>query len=469
MKRRTKIVCTLGPAVDSKEAIARLIDAGMNVARINCSHGDWPTRQKWIGWVRELSPDIGPVGVLVDLHGPKFRIGEVKGGQIELKPDVPVTLGPGKGADIPVTQPEMAAALGTGCRVLLGDGEVELKIGRKSGQLFEARPLCGGTVKSHQGMTLVGKVFKTPAMTKEDKADAVEACKAGADFIALSYVHTGEDLIGLRRLVDKHDPAVRLCAKIETGQALKNLDEILAHCNMAMVARGDLGLQIDLEEVPIAQKRIIRRCNDLGKPVITATQMLESMIHAPRPTRAEVADIANAILDGTDAVMLSAETAMGEYPAEAVRTMVRVANETEPIFDHAAAMQRFSVRKTAGIDPTEAIANAVVSLADHTRPAAILTTTTSGQTACLVSKFRPPTPILCATWKPKTLTQMSAVWGVEAVLTPKPESTDENVAHAIDGFVRHKRIKVGDTVLITAGVPAGKPGNTNLILNQVVK
>lgn len=469
MRRRTKIVCTLGPAVASRESIKKLIDAGMNVARINCSHGDWPTRRQWIDWVRELSPEIAPVGILVDLQGPKFRIGELNGGEISLVAGETVTLGPGKSVQIPVKQAEMVAALSPGSRVLLGDGEIELKIGKAQGEDFEAKVVFGGLLKSRKGMTLVGKVFECPALTEVDKRDAIEACKIGVDFLALSYVHRGSDLDELRALVSQHQNDVRLCAKIETGQALKNLDDILQKADMAMIARGDLGLQIDFEEIPIAQKRIIRRCNELGKPAITATQMLESMIHAPRPTRAEVTDVANAILDGTDAVMLSAETATGEYSIESVLTMARIAHETEPLYDHQSVMQKAIARHSKGMPSTEAIAFSVVSLADHTAPAAIVTTTTSGQTACLVSKFRPPTPVLCATWKPRTLTQMSVVWGVEAILTSRPDSTDENVRHAVEAFVRHKRIKSGETVLVTAGVPAGTPGNTNLILSHVVE
>ncbi len=464
MKRRTKIVCTLGPAVESREAIKALIAAGMNVARINCAHGDWDIRRKWVEWVRELSPEAGPVGVLVDLQGPKFRIGPVAGGAVSLGPKEKVIVGPGAAVTIPIPAPEVFGSLGTRSRILLGDGEVELRIGERVSEGYEATVVSGGTVKSRQGITIVGKTLPAPAMTDRDRADAEEACKLGAEFIALSYVRSAPDLGELHSIVEKHGGRARVCAKIETAQALKNLDEVLGAAHLAMVARGDLGLQIDLEEVPLAQKRIIRRCNELGKPVITATQMLESMIRSPRPTRAEAGDVANAILDGTDAVMLSAETAIGDYPIEAVSTMSRIARETEPLFDHAAVMSRFAARHDPKVDSTQAIAHAAVSIADFTKPAAILTTTTSGQTACLVSRFRPSAPILCATWDPVTQRQMSVVWGVEAIHVPLPSSTDEIVSHSVEGFKTCRRLKVGETVIITAGVPAGTPGNTNLIL-----
>lgn len=468
MKRCTKIVCTIGPAVDSREGLRELIAAGMNVARINCSHGDWETRRKWIGWLRELSPSLGPIGILVDLQGPKFRIGDLPRAGLEANPRELLSVGPSAKASIRIVQPEIVAALTPGRRLLLGDGVVELRIVRQDGKDFVARVVSGGSIKGRQGLTLSGVAFETPALTDKDREDARMACELGVDFIALSYVRKAEDLRELRAVTDRFDPSIRLCAKIETRAALRNLDAILGQCDIAMVARGDLGLQIDLEEVPLAQKRIIRKCNALGKPVITATQMLESMMHSPRPTRAEAADVANAILDGTDAIMLSGETAMGEYPDQTVRTMSRIAKQAESLFDHTKAFRAFSLRGKNKVASTEAIAHAVVSLAELVGPAAIVTLSTSGQTACLVSKFRPHAPILCATSRPRTHTQLSIAWGVDTVLTEKPQSTDHGVALAFDAFLRQKRIKVGDSVLVTAGVPAGTPGKTNLILNQFV-
>ncbi len=469
MKRRTKLVCTLGPAVDSKEQIAALIEAGMNVARLNCSHGNWETKRQWIEWIRELSPDIGPVAVLADLQGPKFRIGEVTGGSIELGLGQSITVGPDNAATIPVFQPEMLAALGPNSRVLLGDGIVELKLGAKSGTLFHAKVLSAGVVKSRQGFTLVGKAFDTPAMTDKDRLDVEEAIKADVDFIALSYVNAAEDMNELRSFVDARRQGIRLCAKIETREAIKNLDEIIRASDLVMVARGDMGLQLDMEEVPICQKRIIAKCNMRGKPVITATQMLESMLDSPRPTRAELADIANAILDGTDAVMLSGETASGQYPIEAVRVMDKVAQEAETIFEHSWWLENLGAKVAKSEDYTEALAFAVAQLAWTTKPKAIITNTTSGQTARLVSKYRPMSQILCATWDHKVFRQMAILWGVDAIHISMPSMTDELIEHSIQGFKKHKRLKDGDSVIVTAGVPAGVPGNTNLIIIEKVR
>lgn len=469
MKRRTKMVCTLGPAVNSREGIAELIEAGMNVARLNCSHGDWETKRQWIEWIRELSSDISPVAILADLQGPKFRIGEIGGGVIQLETGQTVTCGDDKAAQIPVHQPEMVAALGVGSRVLLGDGIVELKITGKQGDLFLAKVLSAGPVKTKQGFTLVNKAFETPALTDKDREDVKMACGLDVDFIALSYVNEAKDMVELRGLVSELRPDIKLCAKIETREAIQNLTAILEASDLAMVARGDLGLQMDMEDVPIMQKRIISKCNELGKPVITATQMLESMLTSPRPTRAEAADIANAILDGTDAVMLSGETASGQYPIESAKMMAKLASSAESIFEHEWWLEHLGSRIAKQEDPTEAVAHSVARLAAVTRPKAIITNTTSGQTARLVSKYRPKTPILCATWDYKTHRQMAVVWGVEAIHIAMPSTTDEIVQNAMSGFLKHKRLKQGDTVVVTAGIPAGQPGHTNLVLIETVK
>jgi pyruvate kinase len=468
MKRRTKIVCTLGPAVDTEDGVAGLIENGMNVARLNCSHGDWETRRKWIKWIRDRSQAIGPIAILTDLQGPKFRLGELPPNGLEIKPGQALTVGPGN-ADIPIHQTEIVEAFEKGARLLLGDGDVELKLGDPIEDCFQAKAISGGLVRSRQGVTLVGKVFRTSPITEKDYEDIKEACRAGVDYIALSYVHTAEELQELRREIAQYDPTIRICAKIETRDALKNIDSIIQASDIIMVARGDMGLQMDIEDVPLAQKRIISRCRAAGKPVITATQMLESMVRAPRPTRAEAADVANAILDGTDAVMLSGETAAGQYPMEALRYMARIAEKAESIFDYGAILQEFCAVPGGSVSHTEAVAHSVAQLSALTSPKAILTTTTSGQTARLVSKFRPKTRILCATWDHRVQAQLAVVWGVEAIFMPLPATTDEQIENAIDVFVRHKRLKVGDHVIVSAGVPAGKAGNTNLIMTQVVK
>jgi len=469
MKRRTKIVCTLGPAVDDRDKIRQLIEAGMNVARLNCSHGDWEEKKRWIQWVRELSPKVSPVAILIDLQGPKFRVGDLQGGSLELQQGMSVTLGPSATAHVPVDQPEILSALSGGCRLILGDGEIELRIVERQGDDFLAKVVIGGTLMSRKGVTLVGKVFDVPALTEKDRFDAIEAVKCGADFIALSYVKSSNDVRELRRLVDTVNKRVGICAKIEMREGIKDLENILKVADIVMVARGDLGLQMDIEDIPIMQKRIIHECSCAGTPVITATQMLESMIHNPRPTRAEATDVANAILDGTDAVMLSGETAQGQYPIACVKTMARIAEKAEAVYDRSRIEDDFQEKVRGGVVHTDAIAHAVCDLAFCLKSGAIVTTSTSGQTPRLVSKFRPKQQILCATWDEVTHRQLAVVWGIDTVKIPLPENTDDIIRNAIDEFLAQKRLKLGELVIITAGIPAGSPGHTNMIVTQVVK
>ncbi|HRI44109.1 MAG TPA: pyruvate kinase [Fimbriimonadaceae bacterium] len=467
MKRRTKIVCTLGPAVGSRRRIGDLVAAGMNVARINCSHGDWETRRRWIEWVRECSPGIGPVAVLADLQGPKFRIGDLSPEGLTIVPGQALTVGQ-EVADIVVHADTIFDAMQPGSRLLLGDGDVELKLGAKTGSRFAAKAISGGHVKSRQGVTLVGRSFESPCLTEKDVADVFEACRAGVEFIALSYVRKASDLRELRRLIDRYDPQVRICAKIETKEAVRDIDEIVQVSDLVMVARGDLGLQMDIEEVPLVQKKVIARCARVGKPVITATQMLESMMRSPRPTRAETTDVANAILDGTDAIMLSGETAAGEYPIEAVKMMARIAHKAEGLFDFDHRIDHASERNAA-LECTEAVALAATRLANSLRVKALLTTTASGHTTRMVSKFRPRAPILCVAWEDHTFRQLAVVWGVETIRLDAPGTTDEIVANALDALLRHRRLKIGDTVVVTAGIPPGTPGHTNLVLVETVR
>ncbi len=468
MKRRTKIVCTLGPAVDSKDKVRQLIDAGMNVARLNCSHGDWEQKHRWVEWVRELSGDIAPVAILVDLQGPKFRCGDLLGGALELAPGQSVTLGPGDTVQIPVDQPEILKAMHAGGRLLMGDGEIELKITGQTGAKFEAKVITGGLLKSRKGITLVNKVFETPSLTPKDIEDVQQAANAKVDFLALSYVKSASDIRELRRVVDRLDSSICLCAKIETREAIKDLDNILKVVDIVMVARGDMGLQMDIEDVPLMQKRIIDACTWAGRPVITATQMLESMISNPRPTRAEATDVCNAVLDGTDALMLSGETASGQYPIECVKTMARIAEKAETQYDRTKIEHNFQEKARSGVSHTDAISHGVAMLAQMLKPQAIVTTTTSGQTPRLVSKFRPKAPILCAAWSDRVQNQMAVVWGVEAMRIEDQTNTEESIQNAVDAFLRKKRLNCGDRIIITAGVPAGVPGNTNMILTQVV-
>lgn len=465
---RTKIVCTLGPACDDRAILQAMVDAGMDMARLNCSHGDWEAKSKWVGWLREMAPHVS---ILADLQGPKFRIGDMPEGGLEIAAGETISLGVGNTV-IPIDQPEILHEMEPGGRLLLGDGEIELEITSQTGRdRFEACVITGGIVKSRKGVTLVDRVFDSPALARKDLEDIQEAIGQGVDFIALSYVKNAADVRELRRVVDRipHGAGIRLCAKIETREAIEDLANIMKVVDVVMVARGDLGLQLPMEQVPIMQKRIIDACTWAGVPVITATQMLESMIENARPTRAETTDVANAVLDGTDALMLSGETAAGKYPVECVKTMARIAVVAETRFDRSRIESTWRSRLVGKtVDHTDAIAHAVGSLAAQLSPAAIVTTTTSGLTPRRVSKFRPDVPILCATYDERTRRQLGIVWGVEAIVMPLVESTDETVQSAVDAFLRAGRLQCGDMVIVTAGVPAGHAGNTNLIMTQVV-
>lgn len=436
----------------------------MNVARLNCSHGDWDAKRRWIDWIRELSPKNGPVAILADLQGPKFRVGDIPGTGLEIVAGQVVTIGPG--ATIPISQEEILNEMDPGEKLLLGDGEIEIRIESKEGEWFKGTVVTGGVLKSRKGVTLVGQAFKVPALTPKDVEDLKEAAEAGVDFVALSYVKHAEDIRLLRWELDKLGFKPKICAKIETEEAIHDLDAILEVVDIIMVARGDMGLQMDIQDVPRLQKRIIEKCGQWGTPVITATQMLESMMTNPRPTRAEVSDVFNAILDGTDAVMLSGETAAGQYPIECVRVMERVAIEAEYELGESIYLR---MAQEEPEEHTEAIALAVATLERQLAPAAIVTSSSSGQTPRLVSKFRPKAQILCASWTPQTLAYMAVVWGVETILVDKPTSTEEMLKLAVEQFTELGRLHHDDLVIMTAGVPAGKPGNTNLIMTQVVK
>ncbi|MBS1724497.1 MAG: pyruvate kinase [Armatimonadetes bacterium] len=467
MKRRTKIVATMGPAVANEAAIAQLKEAGMNVARLNCSHGDWEQKCDFIKWVRQLHDGMSPIAILADLQGPKFRIGDVEGGSVELAVGGTVTMGHGHGAVLPMKEDEIWAAMSKGDRVLFGDGDVEVKLASMSKGVYEAKVVTGGKVKSRQGVTLVGKSFDVPSLTEKDLADVEQACRFGVDFIALSYVRKGDDMRKLRDIVMEFDAGVRLVAKVETREALRDIEDVVAASDAVMVARGDLGLQMDLEDVPLAQKKIIRRSHLAGKPVITATQMLESMIVNGRPTRAEVSDIANAILDGTDAVMLSGETASGAYPVEAVRVMARVAEKAEGLIHSSDYYNEFDELPNRD-ETTEAVALAAVTVANSLKVRAILTMSESGFTPRMVAKYRPTVPIYCASWNPRVQAQNSLVWGVQSLMMPPTSNTDDAVAHLIAGFKSRKLLKDGDRVVVTAGIPPGTPGNTNMVMVKTV-
>ena len=469
MIRRTKIVATLGPASGTESQVAALLDAGVNVVRINASHGTPEIRGEWIAAVRRVAEakDL-PVAVLLDLQGPRIRVGNLPRPR-ELAPGQTVVFAPediARGDELPTTYAGLATDVRVGTRILLNDGLLSVEVTAVEPPRVRGRVVDGGTLTAHKGMNLPGVHVSAPALTDKDREDALDGVRRGVDYLGLSFVRRAEDLGELRALVSK---GVKLVAKIEKATALDDLDRILAACDAVMVARGDLGVELPFEQVPLVQKRLIREANHHGKPVITATQMLESMVRAPRPTRAEASDVANAILDGTDAVMLSAETAVGEYPVEAVRAMDRIIREMER---HSTLRdeRRFSGGGGGGggggrgeVSVEDAIAWGTHAVARMLKTPLIVTLTKGGFTSRKVAALRPPVPILAVTTEMATYRQLALVWGVLPVLVDRVPSYDAMLAVVRDLLLKREYAKAGDKIVMTAGVPWEVSGSTNLI------
>ncbi|HVH12039.1 MAG TPA: pyruvate kinase [Longimicrobium sp.] len=473
MQRRTKIVCTLGPASWSPERIDSLIQAGMDVARINFSHGDLDRHAETIRNVREASVRAGrPVAVLGDLQGPKIRVG-VLPAPVNLKPGDRVVFAPEgehvPGVELPTTFRELAQDVEVGDVVLLADGLMELIVEEVSVPRVAMRVIHGGELTSNKGINLPGTLVSIPSLTEKDLRDLEFALEHQVDYLALSFVRSPEDVKDLVSRIPPGGPLV--VVKVEKGMALENLSEILKVSSAAMVARGDLGVELPFERVPLAQKRMIQLANLSSRPVITATQMLESMIENPRPTRAEASDVANAIIDGTDAVMLSAETATGKFPVQAVQAMDRIAQEIEDSHILESG-PHYDMPLDAGEDgrtPTErAIAGATVEAVRRLKAPLILTFTTSGSTARVVSSFRPPVPILAITDNERTYRQLAMVWGVIPIVCSEEASFTEMLACGREEAVKRGLAKAGDRVVVTAGLPMHQPGTTNLLQVSVV-
>lgn len=463
--RRTKIVCTLGPAVSSAEAIFALVEAGMNVARINSAHGDWQTRHQWLKWIRDAEKEFGiPIGVLLDLSGPKVRLGDLKE-PVEVQPGQILRMQPEQQENantLPLTVPELFEAARPDDLILIDDGSVELCVVDRSRDGLTVKVIEGGTIRSNRGVTLLNRSLPLPSLTPKDEADLQEGVEAGVDWIALSFVRSPSDIYTLRaRLRSLKAEKTPVIAKIEQKAALQQLDDIIGASDGIMVARGDLGLQVELSDVPILQKRIIQACNKAVKPVITATQMLESMMTNSRPTRAEVTDVANAILDGTDAIMLSGETAIGQFPVQAVKWMARIATRAEEELDYKRAMTALPSLEEG--DATEAVAYAACAIAHTLNASAILTATTSGGTARWVSHFRPKPPILAVTSNEVIYRKLTLFWGVAPMLIAPVNNTDEMSESALAAALQTRMVKTGDQVVLTAGIPVNVLGNTNMI------
>jgi pyruvate kinase len=459
---RTKIVCTLGPATSTEAAIRGLMEEGLNVARINFSHGTHEQHTQTIAIVRALATSLGrPVAILGDLQGPRIRIGDLAAAvTVEEGQDVVfVPEGGEKGAEIPITYEALADDVHVGDRILVDDGLLDFLVLDIAGSRVTTRVLHGGEIRSHKGMNLPGVQVSAPSITEKDRADVTFAVEHELEYLALSFVRRAEDIAMLRALIPK---TMLVCAKIEKDVALANIESILRASDAVMVARGDLGVELPFEEVPTAQKRIIALANRFGRPVITATQMLESMVENPRPTRAEASDVANAILDGTDAVMLSAETAAGAFPRLAVGAMTRIIMQME---SHPAPSPRVNMDRPRDgtVSTEEAIAAATAAASRMIGAPLVIVFTKSGFTARIVASHRPDVPILALTDEPRTYRQLALVWGVVPALVPHCQTYDEMVEAGLREVRQRSLAGPGERVIITAGVPFDVPGTTNLL------
>lgn len=471
--KRTKIICTLGPATDSPELLRKLIQSGMDVARINMSHGTHEEHIRRMAAVRDIASQLGRhVSLMIDIAGPKIRTGPVQGGKVELTTGsfVSLTTRPleGNAEILSIGYPKLTQSVRPGSRILLSDGLIELQV--EDVDLARDHVLCqvisGGILGSRKGVTLPGVSIDLPAVTDKDIEDLRVGLSQGADFVAASFIRKARDVAEVKTIIRQCGSNADVIAKIESSEGVENISEIADVADGVMVARGDLGVETPPEKIPLVQKMIVAECNRRGKPVIIATEMLESMIHNPRPTRAEVTDVANAILDGTDAIMLSGETAVGSYPVQAVKMMSRIAEAIESSVRY----QEIFFERQMVPTPTvaDAISHAASQIAHDLHIKAILTSTQSGATARMASKYRPGTPIVAVTPNPDVARKLSLVWGVYPVVSRPAENIDDMLDIAVESGLKTGIIERGDFVAITAGVRTGVPGTTNLIkIHQV--
>ncbi|MEV4505329.1 pyruvate kinase [Streptomyces klenkii] len=464
--RRAKIVCTLGPATDSYEQIKALVDAGMDVARFNLSHGTYADHEARYQRVRKAAEEAGrSVGVLADLQGPKIRLGRFREGPVLLErgDEFTITVEPVEGDrhTCGTTYDGLAADVSRGERILVDDGRVTLEVTEVDGPRVRTIVIEGGMVSDHKGLNLPGVAVSVPALSDKDVEDLRWALGIGADIIALSFVRSADDVADVHRVMDEEGRRRPVIAKIEKPQAVENLDGIVAAFDGIMVARGDLGVEMPLETVPIVQKRAIKLAKRNAKPVIVATQMLDSMIDASRPTRAEASDVANAVIDGTDAVMLSGETSVGKYPVETVKTMGRIvaAAEEDLLAKGLPPLSERSKPRTQG----GSVARAAAEMGDFLEAKFLVAFTQSGDTVRRLSRYRSPIPLLAFTPEASTAAQLSLTWGVETFLGPMVQTTDEMVDQVDEYLLRIGRCRKGDRVIITAGSPPATPGTTNMV------
>ncbi len=464
--RKTKIICTIGPASDSEETLGKLVEAGMNVARLNFSHGNHESHARTITRIRKVADEKNvPIAILQDLSGPKIRVGQIANEPILLEDGQRLTLTAEPGATGPdrvsIGYEKLPQDVEASDKLLLADGSITLQIESVSSLDINCIVLDGGELSSRKGITVPDRTLSVTAVTKKDQDDLAFGLAQGVDYVAMSFVRKWQDVEQIKKLIESEGYSVPVIAKIEKHEALQNIDEIINVADGIMVARGDLAVETPLEGVPIAQKTIIYKCNCQCKPVITATQMLKSMVDEPRPTRAEANDVANAVLDGTDAVMLSEETTIGKFPVEVVETMVRILTVTESSEAAAAQRVRHQFKKSIGI--ARAVSHAAFQMALDLDATAILTPTRSGSTARMISSFRPQRDLVALCPEAQVARQLNLIWGVHPLVGETFQNTEDMVQQSKDKALQAGLVQTGDTVVITAGVPKGETGTTNVI------
>lgn len=469
--RRTKIVCTIGPASESLEMIEALAEAGMDVARLNFSHGTLDEHKARIERIRAVEKKLKrTIGILLDIQGPKIRTGDLIGGRLSIQKGQTVYVAPvadpseatGDTPTLQISYEPLLDQLKPGYTIYLDDGLLELQVEEVDARRAVCRVVTGGVLRSRVGVSLPQVSVDLPAIDETDVEHILFGVKAGVDFVAASFVRRPEHVEAVRECIRRAGGTQQVIAKIESREGVENIDGIFEVADGVMVARGDLGVELPTEEVPLVQKRIIEKGNTAGKPVITATQMLDSMARNPRPTRAEVTDVANAIFDGTDAVMLSGETAVGQYPVETVRMMHRIVEKSDGALDYAALLE--GRRRAMGRTIADAIARSTCEVATDLGAKVILCSTQSGSTARMVSKYRPPVPIIAVTPNEYVVRQLSLVWGVQTFLAPKGGYRIEEMIDVAEKIAKERHlVKDGDLIAIAAGVRTGTPGSTNLL------
>lgn len=465
--RKTKIICTMGPATDNIEVLRAMARAGMNVARFNFSHGSHEEHKQRIDRVKAVREEYNlPIALLLDTKGPEIRTGDMQDGKIFLKKGEQIRLTPraclGTPSKISITYPDLYQDVQAGTSILIDDGLIELRVEQTQEQDILCRVLNDGAVSNHKGINVPDVHLSIPYLSDKDKSDIQFGIEQGVDFIAASFVRTADDVQQLRMLLDENGGAhINIIAKIENQQGVDNIDEIIEAADGIMIARGDMGVEIPPEYVPVIQQKIIQKVYTAGKPVITATQMLDSMISHPRPTRAEATDVANAIFQGTSATMLSGETAAGKYPVQALQMMSRIAEHMEQNIDYNTIFKKTD--RNENPDITNAIAHATCLTAIDLKASAILSVTKSGSTAHMMSKHRPGCLIGACTSSERVLRQLNLSWGVYPMLIKEEYSSEILCLRAIEAAQKHKLVKVGDTIVFAGGVPLGIPGRTNLI------